>query len=120
MHANEHQLYYFASKDMGISHTLARRFFWSENILWKEDVEGRNFTVSLSGKDLIVDTEVVGAYLAGADKESPELGSWKSRPWSGEGLDLLWFQELDHAQVFDYKATRSKLLEVVRAYCAMG
>jgi hypothetical protein len=31
--ANEHQLYYFASMNMGISHTLARQFFWSDVIL---------------------------------------------------------------------------------------
>ncbi|KAI9776636.1 MAG: hypothetical protein M1839_009442 [Geoglossum umbratile] len=115
---NEYQLYYFASKDMGISHTLARRFFWSENILWKEDVQGRHLTVSFGGKDLLMDTETIGAYLAGADKKSRETGSWKERAWKGEGLDLLWFQELDHAQVFDRRATRRLLAKVVRAYCA--
>ncbi|KAH0545373.1 hypothetical protein FGG08_000514 [Glutinoglossum americanum] len=118
--ANEHQLYYFASKDMGVSHTLARRFFWSENILWKEDFRKRRLTVSLGGKDLIVDTEAVGAYLTEADKESQETGSWKERAWEGEGLDLLWFRNLDHAQVFDREITRRQLVEVVRTYCEQG
>ena len=103
---------------MGVSHTLARRFFWSENILWKEDVQGRNVTVSFGGKDLIVDTEIVGAYIAGADKKSQETGSWKESAWKGEGLDLLWFRDLDHAQVFDRRTTRRSLVKVVRAYCA--
>jgi hypothetical protein len=103
---------------MGVSHTLARRFFWSENILWKEDVQGRNVTVSFGGKDLIVDTEVVGAYIAGADKKSRETGSWKESVWKGEGLDLLWFRDLDHAQVFDRRTTRRSLVKVVGAYCA--
>jgi hypothetical protein len=105
---------------MGVSHTIARRFFWSENILWKEDVQGRCLTVSLSGNDLIVDTEVVGEYLTGADKESRETGSWKEGTWRGEGLELLWFQDLDHAQVFDSRRTRRRLVEVVRTYCAKG
>lgn len=62
--ANEHQLYYFASMDMGVSHTLSRHFFWNENILWKKDLKGRRVTVSLGGRDLIVNTEAVGKYLS--------------------------------------------------------
>lgn len=116
--ANEHQLYYFASKDMGVSHTLSRCFFWSENILWKEDIGDRRMTVSLSGCDLIVDTETVGAYIAGADAASKKSGEWKQRAWSGQGIDLLWFAKLDHAQVFDKKATRDVLVNVVREYCS--
>ena len=52
---------------MGVSHTLFRRFFWSENILWKEDIQNRRVTVVLSGKDLIVDTKAVKAYLTGSE-----------------------------------------------------
>ena len=81
---------------MGVSHTLSRRFFWSENILWKEDIQRRRVTVVLGGKDLIVDTEVVGKYLTGADNGSWETGSWKEGIWKGDGLDVLWFRELDH------------------------
>ena len=62
-HANEHQLHYFASTDAGVAHTLARHFFWAENVLWKEDLGGRKVSVALSGRDLIVDTRAVGRYL---------------------------------------------------------
>ncbi|KAI9732704.1 MAG: hypothetical protein M1818_007438 [Claussenomyces sp. TS43310] len=156
--ANEHQLYYFASMDMGVSHTLSRHFFWSENILWKKDIEGHNVTVCLSGKDLIVDTEAVGTYLAtskpmtltptsstssaqlidaspdvppelpcGSDDESSEgsnsssqhgVERWKERPWKGKGIDILWFNDLDHAQVLDKPATRRPLITAIRHYCA--
>jgi pimeloyl-ACP methyl ester carboxylesterase len=159
--ANEHQLYYFASMDMGVSHTLARHFFWSENILWKEDLEGRNVTVCLSGKDLIVDTESVGRYMASenaswmpstasssflidvedvqeeqvngkgvnvrmnivdsADEEGNlETDAWKERPWRGKGIDVIWFKNQDHAQVFDKPATRRPLLSAIKAYCTTG
>jgi predicted transcriptional regulator len=64
------QLYYFASIDMGVSHTLARHLFWSENILLKEDLEGRNVTVNLLGKYLIVDTELVSKYVASKNASS--------------------------------------------------
>ena len=113
--ANEHQLYYFASMDMGVAHTLGRRFFWSENILWKSDIKDRRTTVVLSGKDLIVDTETVGRYLAADDSGTlPE--DWKDQKWKGDGLDILWFDNLDHAQVFDSKANCEILVNVVRGY----
>lgn len=151
-HANEHQLYYFASMDMSVSHTLSRHFFWNENVLWKKDIEGRKVTVSLSGQDLIVDTNVVGRYLSGpptkskgktngkatgrlidigdSDSESSVVrrgketrvdvkddAEWKKREWKGQGIDVLWFEELDHAQVFDKPATRKKLIDAIRTYC---
>lgn len=148
--ANEHQLYYFASMDMGVSHTLSRHFFWNENVLWKKDLEHRRTTVSLSGRDLIVDTEAVGRYLSDQPKsvlangysDHPELiveeaddesstvrmrggditaddeeEEWKTRPWRGSGIDVLWFKDLDHAQVFDAPSSRRRLISAIRTYC---
>lgn len=153
--ANEHQLHYFASMDMGVSHALARHFFWAENVLWKKDMEGRNLTVSLAGKDLIVDTKAVRQYLTSGDlSRSPSLVSSCSstlvdvdsthgcqvdsssspnemriaaddetamiedNQWKGIGIDTLWFENLDHAQVFDTQATRQLLVKAIRKYCA--
>ncbi|KFY16295.1 hypothetical protein V492_01442 [Pseudogymnoascus sp. VKM F-4246] len=135
--ASEHQLWYFASMDMGVAHSLARHFFWSENVLWKEDLEGRDVTVSLAGRDLIVNTQAVGQYLADGsedadeegDEEVPEMSEdgdllvqegWKHRTWRGKGLDILWFDNLDHAQVFDTPTTRRPVLKAIRAYAASG
>lgn len=118
--ANEHQLFYFASMDMGVAHTLSRRFFWSQNILWRHEIGNRPTTVSLCGKDLIVDTESVGRYLAGGeDGHSSESQAWKHMEWSGEGLDLIWFHDLDHAQVFDKKQTYQILIDVIQEYCGV-
>lgn len=129
--ANEQQLWYFATMDQGVAHTLgrsvliihvvafntdcARCFFWSEIILWKEDIEGHQVTVSLSGKDLIVDSEAVGRYLTkGVDMPTSE--EWKCLEWEGKGLDILWFEELDHAQVFDSRRSCEILVNVIREY----
>jgi pimeloyl-ACP methyl ester carboxylesterase len=114
--ANEHQLYWFASRDMMVAHTLARHFFWAHNLLWKEDLRGRDVTVSLGGKDLIVDTETVGKYLNGVDLKS-EDGSWKNKEWKSSGLHTLWWPTVDHAQVFERKDGRAKLAQVLREYC---
>ncbi|ORY03757.1 hypothetical protein BCR34DRAFT_492158 [Clohesyomyces aquaticus] len=113
--ANEHQLHYFACTDMMVAHTLARHFFWAENILWKEDVGGRDVTVSLGGRDLIVNTVAVGKYLTGVEWDS-EDDEWKNQEWTGTGLDLVWFPTCDHAQVFERKEGRQRLGDVVRAY----
>ena len=73
-------------------------------------MQGRQVTVSLSGQDLIVDTVAVGRYLADAG------GNWTQQKWQGQGLDVLWFQHLDHAQVFDSRHNRKILTDVVRQY----
>lgn len=99
---------------MGTSHTLFRRFFWADNILWKDDLQGHPTAVVLAGKDAIVDTAVTGAYLTGIDNWF-EADSWKDSVWKGDGLDVMWFHDLDHGQVFDRRETRRKLVEVVRA-----
>ncbi|EEU33859.1 uncharacterized protein NECHADRAFT_101054 [Fusarium vanettenii 77-13-4] len=116
-HANEHLLSYFGSKDMGISHTLFRRFFWTDNILWKEDIQGHRVTVVLGGRDAIIDTKVIGAYLTGSDDWNLETTSWKDGVWKGDGLDVLWFHDLDHGQVFKGRRTRMRLVDIVRRFC---
>lgn len=117
--ANEHQLYYFASMDMGVAHTLARNFFWNECILWKQDVMNKDVTVVASGADLIVDTAAVGRYLMEADEWAVST-DWKSRPWQGKGLELIWFEDLDHAQVFDSKANYDILVRAIKDYTLKG
>ncbi|KAF2005323.1 hypothetical protein P154DRAFT_518835 [Amniculicola lignicola CBS 123094] len=118
--ANEHQLHYFASKDMGVSHTLFRRFFWSENILWKDDIQNHQVTVVLGGKDLIVDTEAVKQYLTNGESVLQEKKGCMEQVWRGNGVNVLWYPTLDHAQVFDKKSTRKTVADVVRGYSAIA
>ncbi|KAL5118652.1 hypothetical protein ACEQ8H_003503 [Pleosporales sp. CAS-2024a] len=114
--ANEHQLYYFASCDMMVAHTLARHFFWAHNLLWKNDLRGHDVTVSLGGRDLIVDTETVAKYLNGIDLKREDT-TWKEHNWTGAGLETIWWPSVDHAQVFERKNGRDKLAMVLREYC---
>jgi len=150
--ANEHQLWYFGSKDMGVAHSLARRFFWSQNIVWKEDLgvkgdngeEGRDVTVVLSGRDLIVDTKAVRRYLTTSFSEglgansnavsvtnrngkaritkigNEDIGAWTGGRCMGSGLEVLWFEHLDHAQVFDFEKTRKSVVKAITRYAAKG
>ncbi|KAG0707821.1 Alpha/Beta hydrolase protein [Suillus ampliporus] len=103
--ANELQLWYFTSRDPDISRTLSRHFFWSENVLWKEELVGRPVAIWLSGKDQIVNSEQVRKYLT--EEQSA------SEHWATDRLEVLFDPDLDHATVFDTKGRRKRLLNVL-------
>ena len=83
-------------------------------------MDGRQVTVCLASRDLIVDTEAVGRYLAQDSDKTPITEGWKHREWIGKGLDILWFDGLDHAQVFESRKNCEILAEVVNRYSLMG
>lgn len=95
-------------------------------MLWLDDLlplmaqTGMRVTVSLAGRDLIVDTEAVGRYLVGGVEGKVNGEEWKHRGWKGKGLEVIWNEDRDHAQVFDSAQKRARLVEVVRSYCEVG
>ncbi|KAI2630203.1 hypothetical protein GGS26DRAFT_591497 [Hypomontagnella submonticulosa] len=92
----------------------------------------RKVAVCLAERDLIVDTGTVARYLGAEGDEwavpSPaDRGDTGTRGWPMEqgdgyltrdGIELLWFRGLDHAQVFDSKEGQDRLCGVIRRYCA--
>ncbi|KAH7471302.1 hypothetical protein FOMA001_g12992 [Fusarium oxysporum f. sp. matthiolae] len=116
--ASEHLLSYFGSKDMGVAHPLFRRFIWSDNALWKEDIQHHRVAVVLAGRDVIVHTNAIVAYLTGTHDWSLETESWENGVWKGDGLEVLWFQDLDHGEVFSRRRTRQRLVDIVRRFVA--
>ena len=115
--ANEYVLSYFGSKDIGIAHTLFRRFFWADNILWKEDIQDHRVAVSLAGSDLIVNTAMVKAYLIGGDDWTTANFDAVPRDWKTDDSQLLLFPDFHHGQVFDEQETREQLVGIVRKLC---
>ena len=110
-------LSYFGSKDIGTAHTLFRRFFWADNILWKEDIQDRRVAVSLAGSDLIVNTKMIRAYLTGGDDWTLASDDSIDDDWRDENAELLWFPDFHHGQVFDEMDTRRRLAGMVRRLC---
>ncbi|KAH9900781.1 Alpha/Beta hydrolase protein [Cubamyces lactineus] len=108
--ANEWQLWYFASRDPDIARALARHFFWSQNILWKEDLEGKEVAVVLCGKDQIVDAAEVRRYLTGDDDSDMQF------LWKKDGLEVLFYPELDHATVFDTAQRRRPMVDIIKRF----
>jgi hypothetical protein len=115
---------------MGIAHTLSRTFFWSENILWKEDLLSHRATVFLNAKDSIINAPLILEYLQapgggegektnGVSFEGDDIpavyDSEKAVPkqdHSGDGrLKVVWCPNLDHGQVFDLPSRRKQLVE---------
>lgn len=91
-------------------------------------------TASLSSNDLIVNTRSVRDYLikaklqspvgfesiASREREKPGMtanGRAKAQQWRGVGLEVLWWNGYDHAEVLDTQEDRSKLVRVVVEYC---
>jgi hypothetical protein len=136
--ANEWLLWYFASKDPQIAHTLGRHFFWTENILWRDQIDrliekhGMRLTASLSSDDLIVGAKAVRAYLEG-DRAVDGKGQGQHRmnfqpntsrndprpeqAWRGRGLETLWWEGRDHGDVYDSREDRAQLTKILVEYC---
>ena len=113
---SEWLLWYFGSKDIGVAHTLARTFFWSENVLWKEDLQQHPTTVYLGSKDSIINAsqvrtyleeigQIVSSYAVGAETS---MAHEKSDEHNGD-LCVVWCEGLNHGQVFDLPEWRSRL-----------
>jgi len=67
-----------------------------------------------SEKAIRKDSEVKAATVSGLVSTKGE--EWKTRPWMGSGLEVLWFEQLDHGQVFEVERTRRPVIKVIRAY----
>jgi hypothetical protein len=143
VHTKELILWYFGSKDIGVAHTLSRRFFWSENILWKEELgvnDGqRTATVVLSGNDDIVNARAVRQYLTtstlnassshvkarmkarGIDEEvgislvDNTAGTSINTSVCRSDLQVIWFERFHHGQAFDFEAARNTVIKSIRA-----
>jgi pimeloyl-ACP methyl ester carboxylesterase len=115
--ANQVQLDYFASKDPGIAHTICRHFFWTQNIMWKEELRGKRCAIALSGQDLLVDSTEVWEYLTGKemrDADEEVVVFRKERAGEGEEeLTVMWYGRCDHAQIFETERRRNRLVRIV-------
>lgn len=106
---------------MLISHTLARRFFWSEYILWKDDIrKDLPLTVVLSAKDLIVPTKEVWQYLTESSVQDESLVQSQlegTLEWQKDNVEVIWFKNFDHAGLFSSKGARRGVAQLITKKC---
>jgi len=127
--ANEWQLWYFGSRDAGVAHTFSRRFFWSESIIWKEDIASRRTTVFLGERDMLLDSAHVYEYLLGLKEAGATFDqngiaqSEKAVEPGPEGVDkrlnVVMCPDMDHGQIFDTKLWRTRLIKEVYSHAAI-
>jgi len=119
--ASEWQLQYFASTDMCVAHTITRRFDWTNNVLWKDDMKGRTITIALASEDIILDPFALHDYLLSDD----ELAARSHKPRDllrnhhSSGLDVVWFDGINHSEMFDKAEHWQPLVTVLHSYCRM-
>lgn len=124
--ASEWQLHYFASTDMCIAHSITRAFDWTVNVLWKEDMVGRMLAVVLAEQDIIMDTKGMAKHLVGEEllktrlcnsKEFDRLRDDDRNEGNEVGVNVIWYDGLNHAGVFDHQKDWTPLVEVLWRYC---
>ena len=132
--ASEIQLQYFASMDPDVARALTRSFIVPENMLWREEVEGRTSangrrrlktTVVVCGEDIITDTVHLGRYLTRRQRmgekwyheEGEADDGWMRWEWTGQkDLEVVWFPELNHAECFNNAGHRQVLVDILGVY----
>ncbi|KAJ3475675.1 hypothetical protein NLG97_g9376 [Lecanicillium saksenae] len=72
----------------------------------------RKVTVSLAARDIIVNAPAVRRYLQEVPEEE-EAGATDGG--EKDAVGVLWFPELDHAQVFDTPTDYNKIIKCVVA-----
>lgn len=128
--ANEWQLWYFASRDADVARMLCRCFFWEEGCIWREDLQrfsadgARRVSVVLGGGDQIVPSAAVREYLTSDEERAWVRAGGGSERWVSQTgqLEVLWFDGLDHATVFETKERRKMLMRALgprRSYGAV-
>lgn len=129
--ASEWQLHYFACTDMCVAHTITRRFDWSENVMWKEDMRGRVMTVALADEDIIMDTFALREYLVDDDVlntrahnarellQKEGIGRYHRSKEDERGVDIIWYDGLNHAEIWDSAKDWRPLVEILHRYCGM-
>ena len=108
---------------MGAAHAVTRRFVWTENVLLKEDLVERRVGMVISGKDIIMDAERLRKYLFKDRREivRSSINNIKgAEQITTDGLDLLSFKHLNHAEVFENKEERKMLAAMVWRYSCEG
>ncbi|KAI0100937.1 alpha beta hydrolase fold family [Nemania sp. FL0031] len=123
--ASEWQLHYFASTDMGVAHSITRRFDWSQNVLWNDDMMERDISVVLSGQDIILDAMALRDYLASDTRLKARQYTSVPTPFSlpgfgGTGLQVLLYDDLNHAEIFDNRKDWLIIVHLLLRYVEMG
>ncbi|KZT10375.1 uncharacterized protein LAESUDRAFT_810033 [Laetiporus sulphureus 93-53] len=103
--ASEWLLWYFVCRDPDTSRAIQRNFFLTENALWKDDLDGRKYTVVLGGKDLLLNTKEIRRYFTGEEGEQFR--------WQREGVEVIYRGDIGHEEVLFTQERRRPMLKAL-------
>merc|ERR1712224_161162 len=98
----------FLAKELYISHSLSRNFFWHQNILWPEELPGPTLVV-LNGRDSIVPAHSIRRYLTAYKQRCDASSLW-----------VLWFPDLGHGEINFGPVGMSACARIVAQMVKMG
>lgn len=116
----------FAATDIGICPAIMRRFDWTQNVLWLEEISQIQVDVVLAGKDVIVDTRKLRSYLL---KNGFDNAGCQVKNDSGIDLDVMpalqkanqhhihFHEHYDHGEIFLRSLGRIELASLVLKRC---
>jgi len=90
---------FVAQTELNIVHTLARKLWWWENIIWEDHIPSGS-SVILSAKDSIVPSAAVRAYLQHC----------------AHRVRVLWWEHLSHAGFLLQKQAIDQVLDCIAVY----
>ncbi|KAK2615298.1 hypothetical protein N8I77_002063 [Diaporthe amygdali] len=121
----EWEIFYGASTDPMVAHTLARRFDFKDAILWRDELKGRRATVILGSRDCVTNPMAVASYVYYGDVDihdftEQRIDEWKNTPnlWTGQWeIELIYMDGLDHGQSFLKPSCVPRVQKVIDTYC---
>eukprot|EP01117_Protostelium_nocturnum_P003357 TRINITY_DN1433_c0_g1_i1.p1 TRINITY_DN1433_c0_g1~~TRINITY_DN1433_c0_g1_i1.p1 ORF type:complete len:521 (+),score=130.91 TRINITY_DN1433_c0_g1_i1:98-1660(+) len=113
--ANEWLIWWFACRESGIAWALGRSFYWTQNILWKDQIPLLDrTTIILAERDAIVPSNEVFSYLTefkGKEPESRKERESMTIVSEEKGLKIMWAWDIDHAVcIFKHKKDIVKVI----------
>ncbi|KAI0926716.1 hypothetical protein AcV5_007432 [Taiwanofungus camphoratus] len=106
---NQWKFWYFACRDPDIARAVQRNWHMPENVLWREDLVGRQVTVVLAERDHLINTEEIWKYLT-SRADDPEYR------WQHDGLEVLYLSGIDHGEMFETAAWRKPMIQVMSRF----
>ena len=125
----EYLIFYAASREVTVAHTLHRHFWWYNNILWLEDIpKSIGIVVALSGRDEILNPTAIAEYVLFCKKNrsqpsvtdqsestlrnSADLALRPSSLKLAPMRELFW-DKFSHGQFLLHKSAQSELIAAI-------
>lgn len=90
-------IYFFAAKEITISTTLHRNFYWYRNVLWFDEIPAHvGVVVGIAGKDEVANPSALYEYSKNWQTKRAEAGSQLSK---SANMEVIYWPEFSHGQV---------------------